>query len=62
MTYNEALLHARRRANDTHLDQGIERFPLVGYVVRHLPAPERRYGADLRCEVVRPGEPATGAR
>ena len=53
--WNNAHAEATRMANVTGLDIGIERSGRE-WITRYLPKPENRYGADARCEVVRPSK------
>lgn len=55
--WHEARAEAQRRANAAQLDVGIRKVREYGrtrFVVSYLPRADRRYGDDLRCEVVTP--------
>ena len=54
--YLEARAEAQAKANRLNMDVGLEKvaFPFGGYTHFLLPSPERRYGHELRCEVVEP--------
>ena len=59
-TWKEAHSAAVRLARSLGHDVGIwrqEEFGRDGYNIRSLPKPENRYGHELRCEVVAPGDP-----
>lgn len=56
-TYKPAREHAQANANRYQLAYGVERTIELGrvvFVVRMLPSPENRCGAELRCEIVQP--------
>lgn len=60
MTYAEAYDYAREQANLTKHPYGIERNRYVagGFTTFMLPIdPAKRFGHELRCEVVEPGSP-----
>jgi hypothetical protein len=59
-TWKEAHTAAVMLAREIGRETGIERqtqFGKDGYNVHMLPRPENRCGFELRCEVVRPGDP-----
>jgi len=47
---------ARLLKRETGIEKAVE-FGRTVYRVHSLPKPENRYGFELRCEVVRPGDP-----
>jgi hypothetical protein len=56
--YPAAFNKAVDKANQTNCDVGLEFNPYFGeYSTFILPRPEKRCGHELRCQVVRPGEP-----
>ena len=56
--YEKVYRYARDLATKTGRDVGIEKNRLFGtFNTIMLPNPENRYGHELRCEVVHPGQP-----
>lgn len=51
-----AVLEARRSGKEVGLERFRE-YTTSGFRVFSLPKPENRYGFELRCEVVKPGDP-----
>lgn len=58
-TWPDARTFAVERANTWNTPQGIEKRKEFGrtiYVVRSIPRADKRFGVDLRCEAVEPGQ------
>jgi len=55
-TWEEAHAHAVKTANEYQMPVGVEHSPIGGYwFTRYTPKdPAKRFGCDLRCEVVEP--------
>ena len=57
-SYDSTVRAARQWATELNCEVGLERNPLFKtFNIFLLPAPQHRSGHELRCEVIRPGEP-----